>query len=48
MKVGVPRLFFQEEKLMKQIANHLVTVYDPFRKMFAEKILSDTKKRYNE
>lgn len=34
--------------LEEMIEHHLVTVYDPFRRMFAEKMLSDTKKRYNE
>lgn len=32
----------------EMIEHHLVTVYAPFRKMFAEKMLSDTQKRYSE
>ena len=31
--------------LEEMIEHHLVTVYTPFRKMFAEKMLTDTKKR---
>ena len=32
--------------LEEMIEHQLVTVYTPFRKMFAEKMLTDTKKRY--
>lgn len=28
------------------IEKHIIAIYDPFRKMFAEKIMADTKKKY--